>query len=46
MAPDDPLLALIAQMAHSPYFASFALGLIVGWTAARRTVRYMLGGRP
>lgn len=33
-------------LATSPWVLAYIAGCYTGWTAARRSVRYMLGGRP
>jgi hypothetical protein len=33
------------QMASNPWLLAYGLGVISGWTMARRATRYMLGGR-
>jgi hypothetical protein len=36
----------LQQLALShPYIAVYLLGIVTGWTLARRSIRYMLGGR-
>ena len=34
------------QLAANPWVAAYAAGVLTGWHLARRTTRYMLGGRP
>lgn len=33
-------------LAGNPWVLAYLAGLWTGWTTARRTTRYMLGGRP
>jgi hypothetical protein len=32
------------QIVTNPWIIAYAAGVLSGWTAARRTTRYMLGG--
>jgi hypothetical protein len=34
------------QLATNPWLIAYAAGCLTGWTAARRSIRYLLGGRP
>lgn len=49
MTPDpvDPALTIQAvnALAHNPWVIAYLAGIVTGWTAARRSIRYMLGGR-
>jgi hypothetical protein len=37
---------MMHQIMANPWIATFMLGWVTGWEMARRTTRYMLGGRP
>jgi hypothetical protein len=37
---------LVHQIAGNPWVLIYLAGILTGWQAARRTTRYMLGGRP
>jgi hypothetical protein len=34
------------QFLTNPWVLAYVAGIWTGWTAARRSTRYMLGGRP
>ena len=40
------MTAAWAYLSANPYLLAYVAGCLTGWTAARRTTRYMLGGRP
>jgi len=46
MTAADHAASLWAAIAANPWFLAYAAGCLTGWHAARRTTRYMLGGRP
>lgn len=33
------------SIAGNPWVLAYLLGIVTGWTAARRATRYMIGGR-
>ena len=49
MSPDpvDPSLVLqaISELARNPWVWAYLMGIATGWKLARRSTRYMLGGR-
>lgn len=49
MTPDpvDPALTIqaVAALARNPWVIAYLAGIATGWKLARRSTRYMLGGR-
>jgi hypothetical protein len=45
--PVDPALTIQAVNAliHNPWVIAYIAGIATGWKLARRSTRYMLGGR-
>jgi hypothetical protein len=41
----DTLHQLTLEIASNPWLAAYIAGVLTGWHAARRSTRYMLGGR-
>jgi hypothetical protein len=41
----DNLQFAIAHLAQNPWVIAYAAGVVCGWQWARRSTRYMLGGR-
>ena len=37
--------AMLDQLRANPWLAAYLAGIVTGWTLARRSTRYMLGGR-
>jgi hypothetical protein len=43
VTPD--LLVVINELTHNPWVLAYVAGVVTGWSLARRSTRYMLGGR-
>jgi hypothetical protein len=46
MTPDpSPFAVWLAELIHNPWVIAYVAGVLTGWHLARRSTRYMLGGR-